>query len=77
MIPKEKADKVSEKELCSFLLNGEVSTRDEADLFSGRGIGLSAVHKEVIRLGGSMQVHTKQDRGTELIIDIPDSEVFI
>jgi two-component system chemotaxis sensor kinase CheA len=77
LIPKEKADMVSEKELCSFLLNGEVSTRDEADLFSGRGIGLSAVHKEVIRLGGSMQVHTKQDRGTELIIDIPDSEVFI
>lgn len=77
LIPKEKADMVSEKELCSFLLNGEVSTRDEADLFSGRGNGLSAVHKEVIRLGGSMQVRTEKDRGTELTIEIPDSEIFV
>lgn len=77
LISEEKADKVSEKELCAFLLNGEVSTRDEADLFSGRGIGLSAVHKEVIRLGGSMQVRTEKNRGTELTIEIPDSEIFV
>jgi chemotaxis protein histidine kinase CheA len=58
------------------MLRDGVSTRGEVDLFSGRGIGLSAVREEVERLGGQMELHTEEDRGTEIVIRIPDSEVF-
>ncbi|MCX7786772.1 MAG: ATP-binding protein [Spirochaetes bacterium] len=77
LLSPERAATFGERELQDLMVRDGVSTRKEADLFSGRGIGLSAVQEEVARLGGKMEVHTEKDRGTEITITIPDSEVYI
>ncbi|MFQ3619611.1 MAG: ATP-binding protein [Spirochaetales bacterium] len=68
---------LSKEELKSLLLTGQVSTREGVDLFSGRGIGLCAVHEEVLRLGGRMDIHSELEIGTEICLQIPDSEVYV
>lgn len=77
LLTPERAATLEVQDLQELMFQSGVSTRGEADLFSGRGIGLSAVWEEVERLGGRMEIHTGKDRGTEIVIRIPDSEVFI
>ncbi|MBI3419558.1 MAG: Hpt domain-containing protein [Proteobacteria bacterium] len=55
------------------LLTHDISTRDEATMFSGRGAGMSAVHQEVLRLGGRAQLRSEMHKGTELIIQLPET----
>jgi sensor histidine kinase YesM len=63
--------------LTNLLFAGGLSTRETADLYSGRGIGLGAVAQEVQRLGGIITLRTEKDRFTEIRIQIPDQEVFL
>lgn len=48
-----------------------ISTRDEANEFSGRGIGLGAVKSEVERVGGAISVQSTAGEGTEFVIRMP------
>jgi len=77
LLTPERGSTFEESELRELMFRDGISTRREADLFSGRGIGLSAVREEVERLGGEMDMRTEKDRGTEIIIKIPDPEVFV
>ncbi len=61
----------------NLLFTGGLSSRETADLYSGRGIGLSAVAQEVERLGGIISLRTKKDTFTEIRVQIPDQEVFV
>ncbi|MCX6033004.1 MAG: chemotaxis protein CheA [Chloroflexi bacterium] len=47
------------------------STRDEADLTSGRGVGMTVVKNTVQELGGSLTLDTKPGRGTRFTIQLP------
>jgi two-component system, chemotaxis family, sensor kinase CheA len=47
------------------------TTRDEADLASGRGIGMAAVRAAVGELGGSLTMTTRQGEGTRFTIRLP------
>jgi len=59
--------------LLQLLFQSGFSTRDEATEVSGRGIGLSAVRVEAERLGGTVEVQTKQNVGTVFEITLPIS----
>jgi len=48
-----------------------LSSRDNADEVSGRGVGLAAVKAELDRLGGSVSVETGQGAGTRLCFHVP------
>jgi signal transduction histidine kinase len=48
-----------------------LSSRDDADEVSGRGIGLAAVKTELDRLGGSVAVETAPDAGTRFRFCLP------
>lgn len=48
-----------------------LSSRDDADVISGRGIGLAAVKTELDRLGGSVCVETSRDAGTRFRFRLP------
>jgi two-component system chemotaxis sensor kinase CheA len=55
------------------LLVHDVSTRDEATLFSGRGAGMSAVYHEVMQLGGRMELRSEMHKGTKLVMQLPET----
>ena len=40
---------------------------------AGRGVGLDAVHKEVVRLGGSVEVQSERGAGTRFVLTVPTS----
>ena len=43
-----------------------MSTKDETDHFSGRGVGLSAVRAAVMDLGGRIEIESSLGLGTKL-----------
>ena len=53
------------------VFDAEFSTRDEADMLSGRGIGLNVVKEEVIRAGGGLHVNSVPKEGTTMTIAVP------
>lgn len=49
----------------------DMSGRQSADLLAGRGMGLSAVHHAVERLGGSLTLSSAPGRGFQAAISVP------
>lgn len=49
------------------------STRDHVSDLSGRGVGLEAVEREVIALGGTIKVYSDLYRGTRFDIRLPNT----
>ena len=54
MIKAESADKVTPQVLAKLIFHPGFSTRDEADLDAGRGVGLSAVYSMIREAGGAL-----------------------
>jgi two-component system chemotaxis sensor kinase CheA len=47
------------------------STRDEADLAAGRGMGMAAVRKTINELGGELEMTTRAGQGTTFVLRLP------
>ena len=60
-----------DNEILSMLCLPGFSTRDEADLVSGRGVGMSAVRSAINELGGVMTLETKAGRFTRFTLRLP------
>jgi predicted ATPase/GAF domain-containing protein/HPt (histidine-containing phosphotransfer) domain-containing protein len=58
-------------DLVNALLAPDISTRSEVTDTSGRGVGMSAVDRDVRALGGSLSVESELGRGCCWIIDVP------
>ncbi|MEO8185615.1 MAG: ATP-binding protein [Deltaproteobacteria bacterium] len=61
----------SHSALVEVLFTPEFSTREEVTQLSGRGVGLSAVGSEVLRLGGQIGVESQLGRGTTFLVQLP------
>ena len=61
----------TEKELMSALFREGFTTRESVTETSGRGVGLSAVVEALNKLGGTISVTTRKNRGTCWQIRIP------
>lgn len=59
------------------LLTGGVSTRREADVVSGRGVGLDVVREAMQRLRGSVEVEWQPGHGTRFVLQCPPSLVTL
>ncbi|MCX7875369.1 MAG: chemotaxis protein CheA [Melioribacteraceae bacterium] len=57
--------------LLNILCHPGFSTKDSADLASGRGVGMSSVKNVITELGGTIDLETEPDKGTKWIIHIP------
>jgi HPt (histidine-containing phosphotransfer) domain-containing protein len=64
----------TQDELQSALFAPGITTRADVTTTSGRGIGLSAIHAEVLSLGGSVTVRSQPQRGTCWTFSLPLSE---
>ena len=68
------ADKrYSENEIIDLIFLSGFSTSDSISQVSGRGVGMDVVKKDISDLGGSIEVKTKKDIGTEFTITLPVS----
>ncbi|MCY6369422.1 7TM diverse intracellular signaling domain-containing protein [Clostridium ganghwense] len=66
------AEALSEEETLEYIFKDGFTTKDYCTQLSGRGVGLSAVRKEVEKLNGNIEVYTKVDEGTTFKIIIKE-----
>lgn len=59
------------KEIFSFVMLPGFSTKDAVTEFSGRGVGMDVVKKNIDAVGGNVVLDSKIDRGTTVTFKIP------
>lgn len=61
----------SQQQIIELIFNSGFSTSDSITQVSGRGVGMDVVKKEISELGGSIEIKTLKDQGTEFNIILP------
>jgi two-component system chemotaxis sensor kinase CheA len=61
----------TDQEVFGLIFAPGFSTKEEVTEFSGRGVGLDVVSKNIQKLGGSVVVNSTEGAGTEFAIRIP------
>lgn len=62
---------IGDKEAYSLILLPGFSTKEAVTEFSGRGVGMDVVRKNIERIGGSIGIDSAKGKGTSLTIKIP------
>jgi len=62
---------MSDKEIFNLILLPGFSTKDKVTEFSGRGVGMDVVTKNIEAVGGSLSVDSVADKGTVITLKIP------
>lgn len=65
------ASEYTEREIQNLILLPGFSTNEVVTEFSGRGVGMDVVKKNIEKVGGSILVESKHGEGTTFIIKIP------
>lgn len=71
LVSEEKAAKLTETQILSFLFEAGFSTKKEITDVSGRGVGLDVVKTKIESLGGTIDVKMKKGEGTTFSISLP------
>ncbi|MGK7882156.1 MAG: response regulator [Crocosphaera sp.] len=71
LISPEEANLLSETEIYDFLFHPGFSTRDKADDFAGRGVGLDVVRTSLRDIRGSVNIDSNPGKGTTFTIRLP------
>lgn len=71
LIKKGEEDRTSEKAVLDLIFMPGFSTMKEADMVSGRGVGMDVVREVVSSLQGSVMVDTKEGIGTTFRLQLP------
>ncbi|HWT73390.1 MAG TPA: chemotaxis protein CheA [Mobilitalea sp.] len=66
-----KLEEMSDKEIFGLIFLPGFSTKDDVTEFSGRGVGMDVVSKNVELIGGSLSVESHAGIGTTITIKIP------
>lgn len=64
-------DELTEKEIYSYIFLPGFSTNDKVTEFSGRGVGMDVVAKNINSVGGKVLVDSVPDEGTTITVKIP------
>jgi two-component system chemotaxis sensor kinase CheA len=62
---------MNRNELLELIFLDSLSTNDEINELSGRGIGMSSVKSEIQKLSGTIEVQSELGKGTKFTINIP------
>lgn len=73
----EDAKQLSNEDLHQFILMPGFSTLSDADIISGRGIGLAIVVEKIKELGGAFNIQSQKDIGTKFTIDVPFTRAIL
>jgi two-component system chemotaxis sensor kinase CheA len=72
----EELEKLSDEEILPVIFHDNFSTKEDVSDISGRGIGLGAVKAELDKLEGSVEIHSKKDKGTTFIFTLPIPSMY-
>jgi two-component system chemotaxis sensor kinase CheA len=64
-------EELSESQILNLIFTSGFSTRDDITDVSGRGVGMDVVRKVIERLRGSIEIKTKQGKGTTFSLRLP------
>jgi two-component system chemotaxis sensor kinase CheA len=64
-------EEMNDKEIYSLIFLPGFSTKEAVTEFSGRGVGMDVVTKNIEAVGGSIQIESVEDKGTTMILKIP------
>jgi len=62
---------MTDHEIHQYIFKDRISVKKEVTKLSGRGLGLSAIKKEIDKLGGSIKVYSEVNEGTTFEIELP------
>lgn len=62
---------MSEKEIFNLILLPGFSTNDSVTEYSGRGVGMDVVAKNIETIGGTLSVDSEKDKGSIITLKIP------
>ncbi|WP_149539992.1 hybrid sensor histidine kinase/response regulator [Siccirubricoccus phaeus] len=62
---------MSEREIQRFIFRAGLSTAAAITAVSGRGVGMDVVKTNIEKIGGTIEVHSKEGAGTKFLIKIP------
>lgn len=65
------ASEYSEKEILNMIMLPGFSTNEQVTEYSGRGVGMDVVKKNIEKIGGTVSVESKYGEGSKFIIKIP------
>ena len=68
---KHQSNEYTDDEVNSLIMTPGFSTKESITEFSGRGVDMDIVRKSIEKVGGSIEVKSKQDEGTTFTIKIP------
>ncbi|MBU3099466.1 MULTISPECIES: chemotaxis protein CheA [Clostridium] len=64
-------EELTDKEIFSFILLPGFSTNENVTEYSGRGVGMDVVKKNIDDIGGSISIESEKGKGSEISIKIP------
>ncbi|MDO8680800.1 MAG: response regulator [Acidobacteriota bacterium] len=71
LVSGEEAERLGEQGMLAFVFRSGVSTSPIVTDVSGRGLGLAIVREKIERLGGTIAIDSRPDRGTNFRIVLP------
>ena len=73
IINSEELQNMNNEDIHQLIFKQGMTTKENATIISGKGIGLSAVREEVNNLNGEIMVESEKGKGTKYYITIPKS----
>ncbi len=73
----DEAKKLSKEELHKFILMPGFSTLTDADIISGRGMGLAIVAEKIKEIGGDFDIQSKPGVGTKFTLIVPFTRAIL
>jgi two-component system chemotaxis sensor kinase CheA len=68
---KKTENELTDREIYSYIFTAGLSTKEEVTEFSGRGVGMDVVNKNIEEVGGTVQADSILGTGTTISIKIP------
>jgi two-component system chemotaxis sensor kinase CheA len=75
--PKEEVVKLNDNDLNQFILMPGFSTLPDANVISGRGLGLAIVADKLKELGGLLNIYSEKDKGTKFSLIVPFTRAIL
>lgn len=70
-ITKKNIDEIEDQEIYNYIFQPGFSTKEEATEFSGRGVGMDVVFKNIEKMQGNVNIEKTSPEGTTIILRIP------
>ncbi len=77
LITAEEASKISDEEAFKLIFMPGFSTAEKTTEVSGRGVGMEVVKTKIEAFGGFVEIRSKKDRGTRIMLKLPLTTAII